>query len=451
MLGIAETLAQDPTRISDAINRSDAGEGLRLSPDALRYTAYLSTGLGVETWVAPNQQAALLERVPVLSGVWLLLGGLMLIGLIAVVARARYRRRAVLLWAWAGLPLLVFTPTWTTVYPHYFIGAIPAYALLIGLGLEALIALAGTLIAMGSERITTPGNASLVRTLLLVSCGIILLIQGMWWRGLMRYVQTEAITLGAGTSGYTTPLRYLLPVRDAVRAFDDVVILSQGMDVLFEVEPARWAVLLRDSARCVRTLPGDGFAVFPVGRVAAVIAPDASNSMLMSLYTDSEAQVYPTHPGEGAYTVSTFEAAPAWAEVEAAINPLPTPTVFANGVTLTAYAISQQDGRVYLQWTLPQGAAAGADFQYFIHLLDSSGEVIAQRDASFWMGRHWCPGDRLLSWQTLDLPPTATTLRVGFYTLGVGKDAGRYFPVDVLDAMGNPAGNWVDIGMSPSS
>jgi 4-amino-4-deoxy-L-arabinose transferase-like glycosyltransferase len=424
-IGIAQTLSQDPTRISDAMNRSEARSGLGLSLDALRYTTYLATGLGVETWVAPNQQADLLARVPVLPTLWLIIGVLALVGLIG--AWWRYRPLALLLTAWALLPLIVFTPTWTNVYPHYFIGAIPALALLSAIGLETIIKVGAQYIAPLQMR------SSLPRTVLLVGFCVILATQAFWWRGLMRYVDTTEITLGEGTSGYTLPVHYMLGVRDAVAGFDDVVVLSDGMDVLFDVEPARWAVMLRD--RCVRTLPADGFAVLPEGQFAAIIAP---NTPPNDLYQTDDAQTYPARGGS--YTVSVFETVPEWTEAE--ITSLDANVPFTNGVTLTGYALTE--GRVYLEWALSEGE--DTDYQYFIHLLDDGGEVISQRDRSFWSGRHWCAGDRLISWLDVETA-NASGLRIGFYTLGTGKDEGTYFPVDVLDAMWNPAGNWIDVAI----
>jgi 4-amino-4-deoxy-L-arabinose transferase-like glycosyltransferase len=427
IVGILQTLSDDPNRISDALNRSEASQGLGLSGDALRYTAYLASGLGVETWVAPNRQAELLASVPVLPALWLMVGALALVGLFGV--WRRYRPLALLLSAWALLPLVVFTPTWTTVYPHYFIGAIPAYALLSGIGLEMLVGLLSRhLIPVPSKR--------LPRTVLLVGYCVILMTQGIWWRGLMRYVDTTEITLGAGTSGYTTPLHYLLAVRDRVRGFDDVVVISDGMRVLFDVEPARWAVMLRDSARCVRTLPGDGFAVLPAGRFAAVVAPNAPEGSVSAFYTAQNALTFPTRSRP--YRVSTFVSAPEWTDAD--IIPLNSPAHFANGVMLTGYALTNT--RVYLEWSLPD--AVEADYQVFAHLLDAAGTTLQQRDTSFWSGRHWCAGDRLISWHEVETGG-ADVLRVGFYTLGTGKDEGQYFPVDVLDVMGNPAGNWIDL------
>src|SRR5690606_14427803 len=109
--------------------------------------------------------------------------------------------------------------------------------------------------------------------------------------------------LGAGTSGYTTPLRDLLPVRDALLPFDRVLIvnnsetLTDGLDPLFDVEPARWLSMLRRSADCVQVLPGDGFAVFPPeasGPFATLLTPAVSGGSgeLAELYQTNRAAQY---------------------------------------------------------------------------------------------------------------------------------------------------------------
>ena len=51
----------------------------------------------------------------------------------------RLRAFAPLLTLWFGVPLVVFSLTWTRVYPHYFIASLPALALLTGIGVASLI------------------------------------------------------------------------------------------------------------------------------------------------------------------------------------------------------------------------------------------------------------------------------------------------------------------------
>jgi 4-amino-4-deoxy-L-arabinose transferase-like glycosyltransferase len=453
-IGLAQTLSNDPTRLSAALstadNRAESRTDSLITSDALEATLLFTSGLGVERWIAPQQQSDLLSVVPSLPGLWLLISWLSLLGLIAVLLRSRWRWIALLISAWALLPTLIFSVNWTAFYPHYLIGALPAYALLAGAGTDSLID--------GAQRLVG-GRSHYIRAVVLVGFGGILLTQGLWWRGALRYVTTRQIELGAGTSGYTTPLRDLLPVRDTLLPDDRVVIvndsdtLTDGLDPLFDTEPARWLAMLRRSAACVQMLPGDGFAVFPSAPFASLVTPATATGELAALYSSVDSQRFPVRPGEGKYIISQFDTAPSW-DALGTLQALEKPVQFSNGVILTGYQLTPE--RIYLQWMLPASPAKSlllpddADVQIFTHLLDGDGDMVQQRDSRFWLARYWCDGDRLVSWQPVEgaaVLDQAETLRVGFYRLGTGSQAGQYFPLDVLDALGNPAGNWVDVAI----
>lgn len=425
-VGLVQTFQEQPNLLSN-LNREETGFGL--SGDALRYTFFMATGLGLETWVAPLESQRFLANVPEIPVLWYLGGLLTLIGL--PVVWLRYRALAPFVLIWALLPTLIFTPTWTKVYPHYFIGAIPAYTLLTAIGLEGVIR------ATPNRQITRPALVSLF--------AVVMLTQGLWWRGTLRYVNANEIGIGPGTSGFTTPVHYLLEVRDAVRGYDDVVVVTDGMWVLFDAEAARWPSILRDQTRCVRTLPGDGYAVFPDEPFAVITAPNAPENAIANLYITPGTHEIETRDGSSGYSVTLFENAPVWNGPE--ITPI-DPVRFDNGVTLTGFAANRN--RVVLEWALPEAPSRlffesrDYDYQYFAHLLDENGQTLQQRDTSFWPGRHWCAGDRLLTWQALDQNmPRADIVRVGMYKLG--HNPGEYSSFNVLDAMGNPAGQWVDL------
>ncbi len=411
--GLAQTLAADPGRLSRALSRSSAG--LSLTPDALLYTARLATGLGLETWLAPANQAELLATAPPPAPLWALLGGLMLAGTLRLLASPALRWFGVFAVLWALLPALVFSPAWTPVYPHYFIVVLPALGLLGGAGAAWL-----------AERLTGRGIG---RALLPAALVWILLIQAGWWQNTLHYLDT---TFTPG--GFGTPLHYLESVRQAVSPERDVLVITDGIEILYDQEPAAWSALLRGSAACVRALTGDGRAVFPEGRFAVLVAPNAPPDPVGGLYTAPAEQVFALRPGEGVYRLNRFERAPAWPGPPLAALP---PARFEGGAALTGYALAE--GRLYLEWRL-SGALAG-DFHYFAHFLNAAGDKLDQRDDLLWPGRYGCPGDRLITWTEAAAPPDTTTLRVGLYTLANGG----FVNAPASDEAGSPLGTGVDI------
>lgn len=430
-LGLAQTLHSNPDTLSTVFERTGAGDGLALSGDALRFTAYFATGLGVETWVAPQQQDALLANVPTLPLVWGLLGLLMFIGLLAV--WIEYRPLAPLLTLWVIVPLMVFSVTWTQAYPHYFIGVLPAYAVLTAVGAMSLI------------RVLP--QRPIARAVIIAGIAVILFTQQAWWSGMLRYVSTREIAFGAGTSGYTTPVSALLQTADALRGVTRVTVYSDGQDPLFHADAARWPVLLRDSGACLSVLPLEttgarvGMALESAQDNRALwVLPDGVSQDAVTVINRVQARA-----GGEQYVVTPGVAAPVrdWVTIEQ--------VRFANGVTLNAYALTQE--RLYLQWRLPNARsrllldARRDNYQYFVHVLNESGERIAQFDEAYLQGRWWCEGDTLVTWTPLADNP-ADTIRVGFYSLTPQPGLGLpYTPIDVLDEANNPFGQWIELSV----
>lgn len=421
-IGLAETLAREPYRLENLLSRG--GDRLQLSADALRYSLNLAAGVGLESWIAPQQQADLLARVPPLSALLVITPMLLALGIWA----ALQKPLGWLLAGWALLPLLVFTPTWTPVYPHYFIAALPGYALLTGMGAVCLFTTLRS-VRMGG---CIPSLQPVLRPALMTVGAALLISQALWWRGALRYVETTATPYGFGT-----PMSGLLAVRDALADERDVLVISDGFEIRYDQEAAIWPVMLRGTADCVRTLAGDGLAVFPARPFAALVAPNAPPTPVNNLYSQPDAQVFPLRPGEGVYTLSRFDQPPVWSGP--ALTPI-APARFGSGAQLTGYHLGAD--RLYLEWRLP--GAAAADYHYFGHLLDARGEKLAQTDSILWPGRFWCADDRVIAWAALPPHTGAVTLRVGLYTL---SGNGGFINELLLDESGNPAAAWLDIAL----
>jgi hypothetical protein len=425
-VGLANTLQSDPTRIGDAIGRSEATETLVVQGDALTYWAYLTTGLGVETWVTPDDSHAMLEQVPPFNLWWLMLI-LVINGIIVVLLRPPYRRFFGLLMAWGFLPFVVFLLNWTPTYPHYFVASIPAMMLLVGIGTGWV-----------ARIVPLQPNG---RVIILTAFAVIVVSQGWWWRGAVRYLEQTHIDY----PGFTTPLSYLLPIRDALSDVDDVVVVAQGMAWDRHHEAVIWDTLIYQPETCVRTLQSDGYAVQPDGAFAVLVAPNASQDAVRGYYTQGAPDiVFPERQGGGDYRLYRFEQAPTWQDNFVALD---TVGQFANGVQLLGYHYEQD--LLTLRWRLPDGIR-GENYQYSAQFFSEDGQRLAQADRVFWQGQHWCEGDVLLTWVNLPIEQTAETLFVSLYTLGTGAQTGQFFNVDVLDITGNTLGQAVEIPLSSS-
>ena len=411
MLGFWQTYQRNPTQVRPGAVSTLASDDSNFSTQSLEYLFYLATGFGMETWVAPQQQSEMLDTVPPIP-LWWIIGGMIVIGTM-LLYRKQLRIFAPLLLIWAYLPAVALIPQWAGVYPHYFIASIPALMLLAAIGVTWV-----------AETVPLQPHG---RSIIVVAYAFILLTQGWYWRGVLRYVDSTDIRY----PGFTVPLHYLHDVEKELSAYDDVVVLSDGMSWDLHHESAVWAVLLRDTAICVRTLVGDGYAVFPAGEFAALQAPNMPLEGIGTVYQNESVQHFPERPGGLGYTVYHWDNAPDWTGAE--ITPI-EPVRFAGNVQLTGYHLA--DNLMLFEWRLPQ-RTPGLDYQYGGHFYNTAGEKIGQRDTTFWHGRHWCEGDRLLTWIWGDVPAETTQLQVFLYELGDANQA-RYINAPVIDAAGNP-------------
>jgi 4-amino-4-deoxy-L-arabinose transferase-like glycosyltransferase len=421
-IGLAQTLVIDPARISDAVSRS-ADRGFAFSTASLNAIFQLATGGGLEHWLAPDQAAQLAQGFGPLPHLNLALLPFLLIGMAA--AYQERRQFWVVLLIWAYLPGLLLLIEWTPVYIHYFIPSIPALALTIGFGGDRLLRFA-------RRKRHLPWVFWLGFVLLLAQ-------QTQMWIGGLRIVADRHVPY----PGFTTPLAQLLPLRDRLSAADDALIVAGGMSWNLHHEVAVWDTLLWDRVSCARTIVPEGYAVFPARPFAAVIAPNAPSGPITDVYRNESAAIFTTRAGGADYTLYQWEHAPLW--TGSTIHAI-TPERFENNVRLSGYGLA--DDQVTLEWRLP-ARQVGADYQFSAQLFDARGERLSQLDASFWHGRHWCAGDRLLTWGPIDTAASTAILKVALYQLGAGKDAGRVVNLQVLDRLGNPKGQSVDIPLDP--
>lgn len=423
-MGLAQTLERDPNRLSDAIGRSTAA-GSMSDLDPMRDVFLLAAGVGLETWLAPDQTEQLASRHPPLLRDNYVLAIVAIAGVLACYRHSPKLAAIVILWAFT--PVLLLLPGWTPTYVHYLIPSLPALALLIAFGVDSVF-----------QRLDA---RPIGRRLTWAALAGLLGLQVLQWHSALDHVAERHVSY----PGFTTPLSKLLPLRDRLRQADDVVMISQGMAWNLHHEVAVWDTLLWEDVTCVRTLIPEGYAVFPDHAFTVVIAPDAPLEPQGNLYAQADVKIFPTRAGDRGYYVFDWNAAPDWTGPDReSIDPV----AFSNGVQLTGYGLSGDE--VHLEWRLP-GRRAGMDYQYSAQLFDAEGARLGQWDGRFWHGRHWCANDRLLTWGPLERRDSAATLKVAMYTLGSGESSAPFLHAEVLDELGNPAGWSVDIPLIRNS
>lgn len=401
---------------ASAVDVGDRLDSLVARDKALIYAARLATGLG-GPWVGMptvGNVSVWLDFPNPVTYLWLIVGVSVVGGLVLVWSHGR--EWALLMWLWAVLPIAVFVPNWTGVFPHYFVPNLPAFALLSGVAVAALA-----------------GTGAIRKAVLLAVFSAILLTQGLQFWGFLRFAGAT------NTNLQSTPVNYLLAARAELRQHDDIVIVgATPSDSGYFI----WYPLLREDARCIRELviADGGVALFPAQQFAVVTPPGALDPATGDLYHTSDPTLVAMRGDEEPYRIDLFESAPAWAEDQ--LTEI-APAQFDNGVSLTGYRLT--DERIYLAWRLPGRGEQG--YSYFAHFLNAAGEKVGQRDASYYPARFWCQDDRLITWVDAEVPADTATLRVGMYI----QQNDFFYNASLLDDAGNPVGLWVDIPLTAAT
>jgi len=268
------------------------------------------------------------------------------------------------------------------------------------------------------------------------------------------YLLESLLTFVATTDtvgGYGAPLKYALSAVNQVQELageargSQVIAVLPGADPEYDGSGAVFDVLLESGQRLV---DGRNTLVLPDQPTAYLIAPGSSpgDEILSSLAT----QVDPVRQVRGGSESFYYFY---WWQPSIVLPQVVwdgAPVVWASGVELVGYDWTRGDlqpgGQVRwtLYWRVTQPPPVGQDYHWFNHLLDSDGNRQGQADGAGFPTVRWRVGDTVLTWFDIAISPEASSppysLRVGMYTY---PDVAN---VQLIDAAGNPAGEFIEIG-----
>lgn len=405
---------------------SQAGNGggqvnipqVMLNAQALELAALVALGTDIHSLAGPQAFRDYLARVPDFTVLFWLGGALTSAGGAISIYRwlrpqpshaPRTTHHASLpLLFWLFLPSLAFLPGLVPVFPHYFILLFPAPYLLAGLAMDAMMA---------------HFDARPVRMLGWLIPVAIATAQVWAFAALLSFVGARATP-----GGFGTPLGLLLRATDSVRNAPDVIVVSAGANPSVDETPAVFHALLRGTPH--RFVDGRTTLALPAGEARVVLWPGGIREPLLTAYRSVAVHesLTPLRQGEGEVRTLTVSGAAALSPP----HPRPASALLANGAEILGWGGDADSWQLWWRVTVE----GEEDVTIFAHVLDASGNRIAQADVPTYPASGWRAGDLVIS--LFPLPAEGATIRTGMY------GSLSLTPVAVLDAAGNPAGPWVE-------
>jgi hypothetical protein len=402
---------------------SGESRSIGITGDTIHYAALTIAGTEIHSLAGAAAYLDYLATVPDVYPLFGLLAWGVLFAVMWLVVRiwhVRDDRRPldVLLLIWLLTPIIVFSITWTTPYPHYLIPAMPVAYIVFAVGVGDLGHALRYQLAV--RRLVFGAGGFVVAA--------ILLLQVFLWVRLVDFLNT---TYTPG--GFGAPLAYVLPVRTSILESGTPQVLASldGQFVGTNDDATVWNVLLYD-VPSRRFLDADTQVVPADPAVRLTNACDDANALHFLLRSSQE----------GCYQVVVNDDTPSALSVDSDAS---LDTVLSNGVRLEGYTwAGDAEPCLSLTWSVSQ--PTDQDYSFLVHFTNVDGQEILNVDGLSWLGRYWRPGDTVtrqfcLSPDQAALVPEIAGVNLGMYTY----DGTNFHNVDVLDVNGVPSGQIVHV------
>ncbi len=395
-------------------------------PEVVRYAWIITTGLDLH-WLTgadrfPDFAASTMNlrwMFPTI-GLLAIAGGLLAIVRAILQARSGLEERtatALMVTTWLVMPALFLFRGKTHPAPHYFTTTLPAQFILAGWSLSTIWRWAG--------RLVSPLQKTL-RATLGVSIVVLAIAQAYEAAAVLRFVMTHDTP-----RGYGTPLAYeLQAVQTAIHLGQgddaELVLLAEGDDPRMYEMPAVADVLMIDDEDKMphRAVDIRTALVFPAGPTVywATYHMTPGEELLATFTSELTSARIPLRENARSFRFYRWAGGPpAIPGLHALADMQPA---WQNGARLIGYQMlgGPRPGETFhwaLVWEATQTPVEDTYYHWFNHLLDPQGNVVAQADGPSFLPAYWRPGDTVLNWFDLPIPPetppASYTMRVGMY------------------------------------
>lgn len=421
-------LAAQEAGIGSALQRA-AANGRDWNLNAWRYAWMLGSGSDIHALAGPQAFRTYLARVPgsplahfawsaIIAGGLVFLAGHLWLKRLAPGQRQRSEVEFLVL-GWFLAPVLFFSLPGLPVELHYLLPIYPT----------PYIA-AGVILATLARRWRL-----LAWTILSVS-----VVVEVWvWVSLLTFVRVHATP-----GGFGVPLALQLEATGLARRMmvetnaAEVLIAGPGESPESEAFAAVYDALLYDTPH--RFVDVSHSALFPETPAIVFLDPDAGGQLYEEAATRQESVAL--RRGEGTLEVLALPSS----ATPAPEYTFASPQILTNWVSFFGYDAPRVDEGGTASWRVywNTGEPAPVAYHLFNHLIDASGQRVAQVDVAAFAASQWRRGDVVVNHFQVPWPAGAAeplTVRTGMYTYPALE------PVLVFDVAGNPYSDAVEISL----
>ncbi len=398
IVGLADANLLSLGRIRDSLATAPDTPSVSNGLSAVRETGVIISGVEIHSLAGATEFQNYLSELPFdFYPVFQVLTITVIAAIFYLLVNMRHSEQKtlwVMVLIWFLFPIVIYTINWTQFYIHYLIPLLPAVFLILAFAIHNIAKKAGTWGWWGSG----------------ICVGVVGTMQVIALVLLLQFLNT---TYTPG--GFGTPLKYLMPVREAILQAETEDIIGQvgGQNIGFDDEPTIWAALLYD-------VPYVGFAE------ASITVYNDTEQYILNRDCNADDVFWLRNPQEGCYNITKQPEAPDYEAFEADLD------TFDNGIQVQGYIWT--DRCLTLVWQ-PNLKTERADI-FAVHYYNDAGERLYVTDRQAWNSQYWQAENTVYQSFCGENDTAVDYATIGMYWL----DGDAIVPIDLVDFLDNPQG-----------